>query len=222
MFRIHSEEEHNFWISYTDLVTGFMIIFIVLTLILFYRQNEENPVDAKYKELTEAFEEEFKDVPEIEIADNATIRFVAQPGKELFVQNEYDLSPYFQKLLIQFIPGYIKRLENLYTASVDSVRIKEIRIEGHTDSKGRYITNLKFSSGRAQATQSFILKSHNFKSLSSGFQDFIRKNSIAVGYSESRLLDSYGNFIDQSKMPEDQNKSRRVEFRVLLELINNK
>ena len=34
-FNRQSDEEHNFWMSYTDLMSGFLIIFIILTAILF-------------------------------------------------------------------------------------------------------------------------------------------------------------------------------------------
>ena len=35
LFKKDSGEEHNFWMSYTDLMSGFLIVFIILSAILF-------------------------------------------------------------------------------------------------------------------------------------------------------------------------------------------
>lgn len=32
-------EEHNFWISYTDLMAGFLVVFIILSVLLYYQFN---------------------------------------------------------------------------------------------------------------------------------------------------------------------------------------
>jgi outer membrane protein OmpA-like peptidoglycan-associated protein len=95
--------------------------------------------------------------------------------------------------------------------------IREIRIEGHTDSKGEYLDNLNLSSGRALKVQEYILKGLSKRSYTVKFQGFVKRNSIACGYSSSRLLDSTSHHIIQSHLPEDRDKSRRVEFRVILE-----
>ena len=48
LFKKDSGEEHNFWMSYTDLMSGFLIVFIVVSAVLF------NYVSEKTKELDEA------------------------------------------------------------------------------------------------------------------------------------------------------------------------
>lgn len=35
LFKKDSGEEHNFWMSYTDLMSGFLVVFIILSAILF-------------------------------------------------------------------------------------------------------------------------------------------------------------------------------------------
>lgn len=211
-------EEQNYWISYTDLVTGFMIIFIIITLVLFNRQADEITIDAKYEELSSVFEESLKNNEEIFVTENAAVRFSAFKGRILFEQGDYYPTERFEQLLDQFIPIYFEEIETIYTDTVGEIEIKELRIEGHTDSEGDYLTNLRYSSGRAQKVQSYLLQSESFEGLDQELQDFIKKNSIAVGYSKSRLLDNEGSYTDQTNKPEDQDKSRRVEFRVLLEV----
>ena len=48
LFRKKSEEEHNFWMSYTDLMSGFLIVFIIASLIAY----------SDYKEQKKEYEEE--------------------------------------------------------------------------------------------------------------------------------------------------------------------
>ena len=54
LFRKKSEEEHNFWMSYTDLMSGFLIVFIIASLIAYsdYKeQKKEYEVDKeRYEE----------------------------------------------------------------------------------------------------------------------------------------------------------------------------
>lgn len=218
MFSKKQYQEHDFWLSYTDLVTGFMIIFIVITLILYNNQGEKITIDSKYKELTEKFSTKFENIKEIEITDDATIRFVADKNEELFESEGYYPTPYFKDLLDEFIPEYIEEVKNIFNEKDSTLFMKEIRIEGHTDSRGKYLTNLGYSSGRAQKTQSYILKHPEFRKNSEKFKEYFQKNSIAVGYSESRLLDEQGVLISNSGREENMEKSRRVEFRILLEV----
>lgn len=41
LFKKDSGEEHNFWMSYTDLMSGFLVVFIILSAILFNHYNQK-------------------------------------------------------------------------------------------------------------------------------------------------------------------------------------
>ena len=222
MFWNNSEqEEHNYWISYTDLVMGLLMAFIVVSMVLFSRDSEKAALDGKYSELVTAFKEKFKDNEGIEVTDDATIRFVLNrtKAKELFTSGDYHPTDYTNKLLEEFIPAYFDEILDIYQPRQDSFEIKELRIEGHTDSEGTYYNNLHFSSGRAVKIQSLILQDQYFQTYPKKFQEFVQQNSIACGYSFSRLLDADGNLVSKSEKEEDRDRSRRVEFRVILEYI---
>ncbi|GJM33169.1 MAG: hypothetical protein DHS20C18_21700 [Saprospiraceae bacterium] len=209
-------EENNFWMSYTDLVTGFMIIFMVISLALSLLKGEKKVLESKYAELIGEFEEVFKDQNAIEIADSATIRFTIQ-DKSLFQLRNHKPTPYFESVLDSFIPLYYSRLETFYNESRDSFTIQEIRIEGHTDSLGDYVNNLITSSARAMEIQKYIVRHDYFKNLDPDFQNFVLSNSIACGYAYTRPLDTAG--VSKTSMEQiyDADRSRRVEFRVLIE-----
>ncbi len=51
MFNKKQEEEHNIWMSFSDLFSGFMVIFIVVSLMLFNRTEKE--LQATKKQLAE-------------------------------------------------------------------------------------------------------------------------------------------------------------------------
>lgn len=227
MFFSPNQEENNYWISYTDLVTGFMIVFVIITLLLFNRNSEENLLNGKYAEVENVFKKEFDKIDGVEISEEATIRFLINEDDhtELFKskpEEPWEPTDYFKDLLEETIPLYLDVICNIYENNLghrDSIQIKELRIEGHTDSTGSYIDNLKISSARASKVQSIILNNKYFQdSFPTDFKKFVRHNSIACGYSYSRTLDKNGKLIlNDEGQQYDPDKSRRVELRVILE-----
>lgn len=219
MFWNNSEEEHNYWISYTDLVMGLLMAFIVISMVLFSRDSEQAALDGKYRELSEVFEIAFSELEGIEVTDDATVTFVLEDTskKELFPSGKYHPTDYMLKLLRDFVPVYYEELYKIFSMASDTFIIKEIRIEGHTDSDDSYYNNLKLSALRAGKIQDHIRYDTTFTAYPQNFQDYVRYNSVVCGYSETRLLDEDGNYVFETGCPEDKDRSRRVEFRTILE-----
>lgn len=221
MFRFEEEtQENHFWMSYTDLITGFLIIFIIVMFILYNQNSEQQIIQAAYGEMERSMKEEFDKVNNVIISDEATVRFIAEKG-ELFKVNEHALTPYFKKSLDKIIPIYFEKLKKIYADTSESVVIKEVRIEGHTDSYGDYYSNLNLSSNRAREVQEYIMRHPEYLKMDWNFRIFLKQNFIACGYSFSKMLDSRGERTDDESK-EDKDKSRRVEFRVLLEYKRDK
>lgn len=218
MFNKTEEEESNFWISYTDLITGFMIVFIVIAFWLYSQNTEKDAVEGKYKELVTEFRDKFKDENKnIKVNDDGTLRFVTL-DKILFENADTTLTPHFQTLLDGFIPKYLEAIKEVYDKqSIDKVLIKEIRIEGHASSEGGqdYIYNLALSNGRALRVYEYLLNHAAYKNYSDELKKFIIQNTISCGYSYAKPLDKKGKITDREN--EDYNQSRRVEFRIILE-----
>lgn len=199
---------------------GLLMAFIVVSMVLFSRDSEQAALDGKYSELFEVFNKAFGQIEGIEVTGNATITFVLDDtsGNELFASGDYYPTVYLKELLNEFIPVYFDELYKVYNRGRDTFEIKEIRIEGHTDSDGQYYRNLQLSADRAGKIQHLILENDYFQtSYSQDFQQFVTRNSIACGYSFSRTLDKNGDFVHISGEPEDKDRSRRVEFRTILE-----
>lgn len=223
MFRKKADEENPYWISFTDLMSGFMVIFILVSLFLFTIVPPDpviaDPIKGKYAELVTVFRDKFRGIDQIQV-DTSTIRFnIAENNKEtaLFQRGDREPTAYCEEILDTFIPVFYNELLKIYEGDKDIFEIREIRIEGHTDSRGGYLYNLKLSSQRALKVQEYIVRGLTKREYSRGFQDFVRENSIACGYSFSHPLDKNGKPTSQSNLPEDLDKSRRVEFRILLE-----
>ena len=108
MFLKQQLEEHNYWISFTDLVSGFLVIFIVATLTLITKNKKDNlpdPLNTKYKELIEDFRTDLAGIREVEITDDATIRFRIDETSlsPLFRENKSTPTTYFRGVLDQFV-----------------------------------------------------------------------------------------------------------------------
>ena len=223
MFWRKADEENPYWISFTDLMSGFMVIFILVSLFLFAKENtmpQVDPLKGKYAELVNVFREKFSNIPEIDVdTTNAVIRFLITENEEtaFFQRAEREPTKYCEEVLDKFIPVFYDELRKIKETEQDSFNIREIRIEGHTDSQGEYLYNLKLSSQRALKVQEYIVRGLWKRQYPDDFQNFVKENSIACGYSFSHTLDKNGKPTLQTQLPEDFDKSRRVEFRILLE-----
>jgi len=216
MFKQEEQQENHFWMSYTDLITGFLIIFIIIMFILYTKNSEQQVVSAAYGEMDKNMTEQFEEIDNVTVSDEATIRFIAEKGEELFKVNQYELTDYFKESLDKVIPIYLKELNRIYSDSSKKVTIKEVRIEGHTDRDGDYFINLKLSSNRARKVQEYIMRSKKYRDYNYKFRLFMTDNFLSCGYSYAKPLDNDGKRTD-IRANEDKDKSRRVEFRVLLE-----
>ena len=119
--------------------------------------------------------------------------------------NKYDLKPEGKAVLKKFLPKYI----NVLLRDCFKEYIAEIIIEGHTDTNGSYLYNLKLSQDRALSVATFCLKDKNYLFSPSQTSE-LRKILTANGRSFSDpILNKNGKGIDMSA-------SRRVEFKFRL------
>lgn len=228
--RLHHSERESPWISFTDMMSGLLIIFVlVITITLYDTQNayEEHEVSMKVAE--QAIEEKeaaimeknkvieeligiksqiieelllaFKDTNlDLEIdKQTGAIRF---SGGVFFETNSSTVSTNGRQYLEEFIPQYIKIL--LSDAFRDEV--SQIIVEGHTDTVGGYIFNLKLSQDRAFSVIEVVLNSDFPKFL---YQENLESIITANGRSYSEPILNDNGIIDPDK-------SRRVEFKFRL------
>lgn len=215
--------KHNVWMSVSDLMTGLMIIFLFIA-IAYMRQVQENQtvltdyVETRNK-LHDKLQSEFKDRPEdwqLVIGKDLSMKF--NNPEVLFATGSAELTPKFKSILDEFLPKYIDILIN------DSLctRIKEIRIEGHTDdvkfagsNTDPFIDNARLSQQRSLAVLTYLRQMQALKKYTPDQQKMLEYWFTANGLSYGKSLDKDGEYTFISKQPIDRNLSRRVEFRIV-------
>lgn len=60
LFNKHTDEEHNFWMSFTDLMAGFLAVFIVISVVLYYQFNVKTKEAEEAAARAQIAEEQYK------------------------------------------------------------------------------------------------------------------------------------------------------------------
>lgn len=217
----------NVWLSVSDLMTGLMVIFLFVAIAYIKRSQDsikerQSPlqeyVDNK-KNLHDKLVDEFQ--PEttngtISIKGDLSMRF--ENAETLFPTGGTSLTPKFKEILSEVLPRYLRILLN------DAMRnkIREIRIEGHTDDApipgldpDPYIANLILSQHRALSVMRFIRSLPEYKEYTQEERRLLEYWFTANGLSYGRALDEDNGFSLISGKPIIRDRSRRVEFRIV-------
>ena len=201
------------WMSVSDLMSGLVLIFIILTVAMIYEaariEATSGDINSNIDEIALALQREFKhdlDRWNAEF-DAPLLEFTYLNPEVLFDGGSAKLKDGFKEILSDFLPRYIGVLSEFKDT------ILEIRIEGHTstrwdDATSRqeaYGKNMDLSHRRTAAVLQF---SYSLQDVQSNYFDWLSKRLVAVGMSSSRpIVDTQGK--------EQESKSRRVTFRVI-------
>ena len=216
-------KRHNVWMSVSDLMTGLMVIFLFIAIAYISRVQSNQTVLTDYVETKQKLHEKL--VKEFE---GDTLKWQMAIGKDLsmkfnnptvlFKQGSWELTPQFQAILDDFLPRYFEILLN------DSLRnnIKEIRIEGHTDSvpmpqldSDPYIANVILSQRRSLSVLRYFRSMPIFQQYSPEQQKLLEYWFTSNGLSYGKSLDEDGNYTIATRKAIDLQRSRRVEFRIV-------
>lgn len=218
--------------SVSDLMTGLMIIFLFIAVAYMIQVRENQTVLTDYVEtrskLHDKLESEFSDRPQdwqLVIGKDLSMKF--NNPEVLFATGSADLTPKFKEILDEFLPKYIDILINDTLRS----RIKEIRIEGHTDDvrfvgshNDPFIDNARLSQQRSLAVLRYLREMPALAKYTPAQQKMLEYWFTANGLSYGKALDSNGEYIFISGKEIDRSLSRRVEFRIVTngdELLEN-
>ncbi|MBE5316640.1 MAG: OmpA family protein [Xanthomonadales bacterium] len=199
------EGEKPFWISYADLMTAMMTLFLAAMAATMVAISSER---AREKSLGEKRDDAIRSIcsqlkvglgghTSIEIdCEDHRIRF-GEVGR--FAQNDYRLPPEANQVLAELVPKVL--------ATADSEEgkrwLKQVVIEGFTDTDGSYLYNLHLSLQRSQWVMCLLLD---------------RRKNAALSLTEAQLQRVRQLFlaggVSFNDAKESKDESRRVEMRL--------
>lgn len=209
--------------SVSDLMTGLMVIFLFVAIAYIKRVQNAQTILKDFvenkQELHDKLINKFKseiDDGVVVIGGDLSMRF--QRAETLFDNGSWALKPDFKEHLERILPKYFNVLLN------DSLkwRIREIRIEGHTDdtpypslNPDPYIANLILSQRRAVSVIQFLRSLPDFQQYAEEDKKLLEYWFTANGLSFGHALDECGEDAFVSGNNIDRDHSRRVEFRII-------
>lgn len=213
----------NVWMSFSDLMTGLMVIFLFIAIAYISRVQKNQSVLTDYVEtknqLHDKLVKEFAgDTLKWRMAIGKDLSMKFKDPTVLFASGSANLTPQFCQILDEFLPRYFDILLN------DSLRnnIQEIRIEGHTDDTpfpsydpDPYIANVILSQQRALSVLRYFRAMPKFQEYTPKQQQLLEFWFTSNGLSYGKSLDSNGEYTITSNRPIDKELSRRVEFRIV-------
>ena len=224
-----SNSNESNWMSFSDVMTGLMVIFmfIAISYMADVQKKQVMPFEELratkeqlYAELEKEFKGDFSEW-EVELDEDLSIKFTNP--EVLFNSGKSDIRPNIADILNQFLPRYFAIL--LDTNYTD--KIAEIRIEGHTDTvpapkydSDPYIGNIKLSQLRSAEVLKYFRGMTYYEQLSDSDEEQLQYWLTANGLSYGRTLDSNKELTAVTGKPINNQYSRRVEFRIITKTEN--
>lgn len=197
--------EKPFWISFSDLMTALMVMFLLVMSVALLavtktvseaetaRQQREQDI----RQLLDKIEQATRDFPGITVDRNRNV--IDFGTRALFQTAKHSLTSEQQKLLREFVP----RILEIARDELALRWLKRIVVEGFTDQRGTYLFNLNLSLQRSQRVLCalFARPEPNERPLTTGELEQIRTLFLVGGYSSNSAKASY-------------DESRRIELRL--------
>lgn len=242
LFKGKNEGGHDFWMSYTDLMSGFLIVFIICSIIVYNKYSKKkheyevlceklhinpdslmNQIDSiKYLSSLKNRISEYKDIfvetEEIKVVFDSKrgsiILTHKDPSKDLFAPGDTTIRSPLKEYLDSVYLDVVKK-----TIDLNTNHNIELRIEGHTDPtwgkeipRGSDISFIKNLGLSSRRANAVYEYIFKGKKLNAEQRRFVERNMISVGYSFSERVQSDSINIDDASLDP---ASRRIEFRII-------
>lgn len=197
------EAEKPFWISFADLMTALMVLFLVVmgvallavTKNVTERQKKEDQHNKNIELILEKFAQAAKRHEGIKVDK---IRQVIHFGQRAqFAFGDWRLNVQQEEVLRKFVPEIIV----LANDDLGKRILKRIVVEGYTDKKGSYLSNLNLSLQRSQRVLCAMFSTKGANLLNADQKESVRSLFFVGGYSFNAAKDT-------------DEESRRVEMRL--------
>lgn len=215
--------KNNVWMSVSDLMTGLMVIFLFVAIAYIKRVQDNQSVLTQYvenkRDLHDKLEEEFESEQaegKVSIHGDLSMRF--ENAETLFKSGSWELTESFKAELANYIPRYL----NILLKDSMRYKIREIRIEGHTDDvpypqlhPDPYMANLILSQKRTLKVMDYVRSLPEYQAYCDAEKAQLEYWFTANGLSYGKALDEKSEYMYVTQKPINRDKSRRVEFRII-------
>lgn len=197
------EAEKPFWISFADLMTALMVLFLVVMgvalLAVTATETEQKKKEDRHRKKIELIIDRFAEAAKRHQGIKVDkVRQVIDFGQRAqFAFGDWRLNVQQEEVLRKFVPEIITLANDELGKSI----LKRIVVEGYTDKKGSYLSNLNLSLQRSQSVLCSMFAVSGPSLLSEGQKENVRSLFLVGGYSFNATKDT----------PEE---SRRVEMRL--------
>jgi chemotaxis protein MotB len=202
------EEPESFWVSYSDLISGLLLIFALSTVAMMAGVSQGF---AKPMEITSKWHKTIKELtadPALKSIKGVSINektgtLVISESQLQFRFNDARLGDQGMELLRDVVPKYL----NIVRSKPELEEfIEVIEIAGHTDKRDATGANPQVSRNRAASVYNFLIADPTIEK----HREFLKQNAITVGFADIR-------FPPQNVCPEDEcENARRVEITIRL------
>jgi outer membrane protein OmpA-like peptidoglycan-associated protein len=197
------EAEKPFWISFADLMTALMVLFlVVMGVALLAVTKTVSEHDRKVAErqknielILQRFEDAAKKYDGISVHKNRQVIDFGQRAR--FAFGDWRLNAQQEQVLRQFVPEILTLANDDLGKSI----LKRIVIEGYTDKTGSYLANLNLSLQRSQKVLCTMFATTGPNLLDNSQKAEVRNLFFVGGYSFNAAKES-------------DEESRRVEMRL--------
>ncbi|ONN64970.1 flagellar motor protein MotB [Herbaspirillum sp. VT-16-41] len=197
------EAEKPFWISFADLMTALMVLFLVVmgvallavTKNVTEREKKEEKHRQDIERILDRFEQAAKRHQGIKIDRGRSVIDFGERAR--FAKARYNLTAEQEAVLRQFVPEIL----SLANDDLGQRVLKRVVVEGYTDKTGSYLSNLNLSLQRSQRVLCTMFATTGPSPLSEEQKESVRRLFLVGGYSFNAAKDT-------------DDESRRVEMRI--------
>ncbi|WP_288411274.1 OmpA family protein [uncultured Herbaspirillum sp.] len=197
------EAEKPFWISFADLMTALMVLFLVVmgvallavTKNVTEREKKEEKHRQDIERILGRFEQAAKRHQGIKIDRSRNVIDFGERAR--FAKARYNLTSEQEEVLRQFVPEIL----DLANDDLGQRVLKRVVVEGYTDKTGSYLSNLNLSLQRSQKVLCTMFATNGPSLLSEEQKESVRRLFLVGGYSFNAAKDT-------------DDESRRVEMRI--------
>ena len=201
--RSKDDGEKPFWISFSDLMTAMMVMFLVVMAVALLAvtspsEQRQEEIENWVKQLEQKLKSDF---PGVNYQRNRNVIDFGSQAKFKFSKPDFEGSPQELEKKEDALRKFVPELLALANADLGKKVIKRVVVEGYTDKTGTYLSNLDLSLRRSERVLCVLLADAVSTKLSDAQKKQVLELFLVGGYS-----------FNNEKSSDDE--SRRVEMRI--------